>query len=217
VRAHDDVASDVSDVDFVIRPRVIVTAPNAPVTWAAGTTRTITWNHNLGPADTVDIAMSPDGGASWIVIASRIASATSTTGTWTGRLPSILTTQALVRVSWSSDPGESDVSDAVFTLLPPAITVTAPNTNVAWQTGEVHTIRWSHNLGTSETVRIELTRDGGLSWQPIADSVPNTAAGSGAFAWLVSGPSTTRAAVRVTWTVDQSVTDAGDVSFRIPF
>jgi hypothetical protein len=159
---------DASDVDFTITSRVSVTAPNTAVTWGAGSTRTVTWNHNLGPDDTVDIAFSPDAGATWVPVASAVANDSLTTSTWTGRLPSIATTQGLIRVSWSADPSDADVSNVVFTLLPSLVTVTAPNTDVAWVVGSTHAIHWTHNLGTLELVRLELTRDDGATWETIA-------------------------------------------------
>ncbi len=36
------------------------------------------------------------------------------------------------------------------------ITITAPNTAITWAIGSVARIRWNHNLGTAETVRIRL-------------------------------------------------------------
>jgi YVTN family beta-propeller protein/VCBS repeat-containing protein len=206
---------DVSDVNFTITPRVTVTAPNTAVTWGAGSTRTITWTHNLGTAATVDIAFSPDNGATWVPLALRVANATATTGAYTGPLPATLTTQGRIRVSWSSDVTESDVSNVAFTLAAPRVTVTAPNTNVIWTVGSVQNITWSHNLGTAESVSIEVSRDGGATWAAIALATPNTANTNGAFPWTVSGPITAAARIRVVWTSSGSIQDQSNVNFRI--
>jgi hypothetical protein len=64
-------------------------------------------------------------------------------------------------------------------------------------------------------VRIELSRDGGSSWSVLAPSVVNSAATTGTFSWSVSGPTTQRARVRVTWIRDAAVQDGSDVNFRI--
>jgi hypothetical protein len=206
---------DASDVDYTITPRVNVIAPNTAVTWGAGSTRTVTWTHNLGPDDTVDIAFSPDAGATWVPVASAVANDSATTSTWTGRLPSIATTRGLIRVSWSADPSDADVSNVVFTLQPSLVTVTAPNTSVAWVVGSTHAINWTHTLGTLELVRLELTRDDGATWETIAAAVPNGAAESGTYSWLVNGPTTAQARVRVTSIGDDRVQDTSDVTFRI--
>ena len=58
-------------------------------------------------------------------------------------------------------------------------------------------IAWNHNLGTSTTVKIDLTRDNG--------SVG------------VDGhrPQRRKALVRVTWTADATVNDQSNVTFQI--
>ena len=64
--------------------------------------------------------------------------------------------------------------------------------------GTSRTITWSHNLGASAFVRLELSRDGGASWEIIASSAQNTAAATGFFQWAVTGPQTPNARIRVT-------------------
>ena len=86
---------------------------------------------------------------------------------------------------------------------------------VAWLIGSAHSITWRHDLGTLEAVRIELSRDAGTTWEPIADTVTNSAAATGTFSWLVTGPATSQARVRVTWIADGALQDVSDVSFRI--
>jgi hypothetical protein len=59
-------------------------------------------------------------------------------------------------------------------------------------------IWWFHNLGERSSVRIELSRDGGATWEVIAPAVHNQLAFFGAFNWTVTGPVTHAARVRVT-------------------
>ena len=192
--------SGISDVDFTITPGITVTTPNTSVIWGAGTTRTITWTHNLGSGETVGIDFSPDGGLSWIPVASGVANLTATTGTFTGRLPAVVTGQALIRVSHTGDPSDADICNTPFTTTPPTVTVTAPNTNVSWAIGSLHNITWTHNLGTLESVNIDISRDGGLTWIPIAQNVPNSGSANGTFPWSVTGPAATTVRARVGWT-----------------
>ena len=49
-------------MNFAIIDRITITAPNTAVTWTIGSTRSITWTHNLGAAAAVDIDVSRDGG-----------------------------------------------------------------------------------------------------------------------------------------------------------
>jgi hypothetical protein len=207
--------SDVGDIDFRVSPRITVTSPNAAVTYGAGSMRTMTWNHDYGPAQTFRIDFSGDSGSTWELLAASVPAATASTGTYTGRFPASPTTQALIRVSPAGAPGDGDVSNVPFTLVMPTITVTAPNTNVNWPVGSSQNIRWTHNLGTGESVRIERSDDGGASWTVIAAEVRNSANTAGAYPWVVTGPVTSAARIRVTWVHAESVQDSGNVNFRI--
>ncbi len=207
--------ADASDVAFRIIPRISVTAPNTTLTWGAGSTRTVTWMHNLGTSEPVDIAFSADAGATWTTLATGVVNASATTGNTAVVLPDTPTTTGLVRISQTSNPAHFDTSDAFITLAPANLTVTAPNTNVNWTVGSTRNITWSHNLGTSETVMIELSRDGGTTWGPLGTAIANSGNTSGTVSWAVTGPATTAARVRVTWSRSPAVQDVGNVNFRI--
>lgn len=118
--ANPSVADD-SDTDFIVAPRITVTAPNTAVTWGAGSTRTITWTHNLGTSEAVNIGLSPDAGATWVTVAVGMVNTRPTKGSYTGPLPSFASTRALIRVRHASDPTASDVSDVLFRLDPLAV------------------------------------------------------------------------------------------------
>lgn len=213
--ALDPAVSDTSDVDFTILPRVTVTAPNTAVTWTAGTTRKVSWSHNLGLGGTVDISLSPDNGVTWILLASGVASSASTTGTVNIAMPLVVTTQALIRISPTTDPASGDTSDVPFTLVAPVLAVTAPNTSVSWSVGSSKSITWTHNLGTLDYVKIELARDGVNFTEVISSSVKNSGATSGSYSWTVTGPATSTAKVRVTWLGPGSLSDDSNVTFKI--
>jgi hypothetical protein len=212
---RDNGVQDAGDVNFRIGSRITVTAPNTAVTWSAGSTRTVAWTHTYGIGQTFDVAFSPDAGASWISLASGVHAATATTGTYTGHMPTAPTTQALMRVSPSGVPGDGDVGNTTFMLTPPAITVTAPNTNVNWTIGSTRSINWIHNLGPWEQVQIEVSRDGGTTWTIVSPGAPNSGNTAGTFSWVVPGPATTAGRVRVTWVFDGTVQDSSNVNFRI--
>lgn len=210
----DAAVSDVSDVNFTILPRTTVSAPNTAVTWGAGSRRTVSWTHNLGLGGLVDVDFSADAGATWSRLVTGVASSAATTGSYVGPMPTVVTTQALMRVSPSGDISVGDVSNVVFTLATPLVSVTAPNTNVTWGIGALKTIKWNHNLGTGESVRIELARDG-VNFMELIATVPNSGATAGTFNWTVTGPATSAAKVRVTWVQNPSVYDASNVNFKI--
>ena len=211
-----DAAIDWQTAIVGVTPRLVtVTSPNTAVTWAAGSTRTITWTQNLGLAQTVDIAFSPDNGVTWTTLATGVPNATSTTGAYTTPMPTMLTTQALIRVSPSGHPELGDSSNVPFTLATPTITLTAPNTNVTWVAGSTHAITWTHNLGAAESVLIEWSTDGGTTWSTVAPSVLNTGNTSGTYNWFVPYPYTTTARVRLTWLTNSAAQDVSAVNFSI--
>jgi hypothetical protein len=110
-----------------------------------------------------------------------------------------------------------DSSDAPFSIVPgsAALKVTTPNTTLDWGHGSTQKIAWTHNLGSSSYVRIELSRDGGATYPEIvAPSVKNAKATSGEFIWKVTTPNTAGARVRVRWAQGE-VSDASDTSFTI--
>ena len=85
----------------------------------------------------------------------------------------------------------------------------------SWAIGSTKQIKWNHNLGTLESVKIEVARDGVNYTETIAASATNTANTTGTFSWVVTGPATTMARVRVTWTTNAAVTDVSNVNFKI--
>jgi hypothetical protein len=97
------------------------------------------------------------------------------------------------------------------------VTVTAPNTTATWTVGSVRLITWttSNNFTAGATFRVELSRDGGTSYELVAASVPNASSTTGSYSWTVTGPATTLARVRVTWTVNGRVTDISNQNFTI--
>jgi hypothetical protein len=102
--------------DFTIAPpSVVVTSPNGG-TWLVGSTRTITWAHNLGTHALVRIEITRDNGASWSVIGASQPNSGPTTGAfnWTVTLPR--TSQARIRVTWTANDAVTDQSDSAFVI-----------------------------------------------------------------------------------------------------
>jgi hypothetical protein len=96
-----------------------------------------------------------------------------------------------------------------------AVTVTSPNTAVNWAAGSTQRVTWNHSVGAGSTMTIELSRDGGTTWEPVTNAAVNAAATTGAFDWLVSGPATTAGRIRVTWNTNGRVTDISNANFTI--
>jgi len=72
-----------------------------------------------------------------------------------------------------------------------AIDVTSPATNVSWIAPSEHAITWTRDPAVPE-VTIELSRDGGTTWQTLATHVTGTS-----WTWTVSEPYTNQGKIRV--------------------
>jgi hypothetical protein len=94
-------------------------------------------------------------------------------------------------------------------LPSPSITVIAPNGGEVLPVGTTQTIRWSA-AGIGDQVKIELSRDGGNSFEILFSSTPN----DGLEQWIVTGPPTLNAVIRVS-SLNDSVRDVSDVPFEI--
>ncbi len=91
----------------------------------------------------------------------------------------------------------------------PTIAVIAPNGNDSWPIGNIENIQWGSS-GITGNVRIELSRDGGATYEVLFDSTANT----GSQPWVVTGPPTAQAIIRIT-SLDDSVSDVSDLPFNI--
>lgn len=90
-----------------------------------------------------------------------------------------------------------------------SIAVVAPNGNDSWPIGNVENIRWASS-GIYGSVKIELSRDGGATYQVLFDSAAN----SGLQTWIVTGPSTPQAIIRIT-SLQNSVSGVSSLPFTI--
>ncbi len=212
--ASDGAVTDIGDINFTITQPIAITVPNTAVTWGLGSTRQITWTHNLGMAETVNIDVSRDGGTTWTAIAAGVPNATTTTGTYTWIASGPTSTQSRIRISQASDPTLNDVSTVNFTIANPSLSITAPKTAVTWVIGTTQSINWNHNLGTAALVNIDISRDGGLTWTSIATAVPNSGATTGTFSWVVAGPASSTSRIRVGWT-NGPANDISNTNFTI--
>ena len=89
------------------------------------------------------------------------------------------------------------------------ITVLAPNQGEVCYIGRDATVKWT-SKGLSGNVRIELSRNSGISWKTVNSSTPN----DGEQTWKVTGPATNQGRIRVCH-VSGAVCDTSDANFTI--
>ena len=58
-------------------------------------------------------------------------------------------------------------------------------------------IGWTHNLGAAATFRVEVSANGGTTWNLVNAAAPSTGPDSGSASWLVRKPNSPNARVRV--------------------
>jgi len=180
-----------------------VTYPNGGETWAVGTSKTITWD-SRGTSGNVRIELSRNGGSTW----ETLFSSTSDDGAklWTVTGPG--SNNCVLKIS-DVDGYPSDVSDAPFTIDGGMISVISPNGGENWQKGTAQIIKWASS-GTSGNVKIELTRNGGISWETLFASTLDDHSQP----WMVTGPLSNNCKIRIT-DVDGSPSDLSDRTFNI--
>ena len=205
--------NDISDADFIITvPKITVTYPNGGQSWLAPSEQTITWTSTgYGCGGYVNIELSPDGGKKW----KTIIPATADDGSANWSVSGPPTTNAKIRISHCADKAKvnSDVSNAVFAITAPTITVTYPNGGDNWTSGESETITWTSTL-PGGGVTIDLSVNSGKSWKTI---IPVTA-DDGSESWPVYVPKTTSMArIRIAYHADWSkiLADTSDADFSI--
>ncbi len=206
--------ADASDVPFaIVAPVLTVTSPNSVGSLRIGNIHTVAFTHNLGVGQGVLLDVSRDGGATWSPIGLVVTTA-AVSGSYPWQVNGPVTAQARIRARLAGDATVFDISDYDFSIID-RITVTAPNTAVAWTAGMQKTITWTHNLTAADCVDIDVSRDGGATWTRIASGVPNGAAATGSYVWTVSGAPTNRARIRVSQTANPAANDVSDADFTI--
>jgi len=91
-----------------------------------------------------------------------------------------------------------------------SITIISPNGNDVFEIGTLQVIRWISN-GVDDAVKIELSRDGGATFELIADNQPNV----GFYNWTVTGAPTFQAIVKVSSQNYPEIFDVSDFVFTI--
>ncbi len=206
VKAHDYPVDDTSDaVFFLIGPGLTVVTPNGGEVFRVGRDVTLRWA-SQGVGDSVNIELSRNGGATW----ESLFTATANDGEEVWRVTGPDTGNARLRISAASNSSVFDSSDASFQIVTPQIFVGTPNGGETWTVDSIQSIEWNAP-GVTGFVKVELTRNGGQTWEPIIASTEN----DGAADWAVTGPGATNCRIRITSLADTSVTDESDGPFAL--
>jgi hypothetical protein len=195
-------------------PLVIVTAPARNSQLRGGLSVPVRWTASDGSGlAAFNVSVAYNGSTTFADVPGCEALLGSNRScAWTP--PATGATRATVCVRGRDGAGNFGTGCLPYIILPEFVRVTAPNTAVTWRIGATVRIAWLHNLGAGTSVKVEISRDDGATWETVADSVAN-AAFSGAVLWPVSGPPTAQGRVRVTSSADATISDVSDVGFTI--
>jgi uncharacterized repeat protein (TIGR03803 family) len=187
------------------------TAPGKNTEWGLGSLHLIKWTHDMGQGTNVRLDASYDGGQSWSTVVGSMKNQKATSGSYSWRVAGPLTSNGRVRVC-TLDGQSCGVAAGVVTIASPYVRVLNPNGPThLWDKGTKEKITWKSNLG-SDKVKVELSLNGGSTWQTLASATKS----DGAYSVSVqSGWVSTLAKVRLTWTQNGGVKDESDLPFVI--
>ena len=102
--------------------------------------------------------------------------------------------------------------DEISSLAPDSksINIIAPNGDDILEIGSLQSIKWN-SYGVAGAIKIEISRDGGNTYELIADNIPNV----NFYNWTVTGPTTFQAILKVSSSDDVTVYDKSDYIFTI--
>ena len=202
-------ARDSSDANFTITdPNITVSSPNGGENWYWGEPHNILWSSGAG--GTVDISLNrnfPSGG--W----EPVVSATPNDGSAPWTVSSPATASARIRIVSTSNPAIRDSSNANFGISDPYLVLMTPHGGEVWTAGHSETIEWEGaGLLSSDSIKIELNRNWpGSAWQSIDTAIYDWFAQ----AWLVSGPGTASARMRITCIRESMIQAESEANFII--
>jgi Leucine-rich repeat (LRR) protein len=195
---------DLSDEEFTIYSQSIdVSYPNGGEVFMQEDLILIQWTSTPAVTD-VELYYSTDDGSTWNLIDGPI----SNSGNYDWVVPTIPSTQCLVKVKDAASTNE-DISDAVFTIRAPSITVMAPNGGEVLMQESITGISWTHE-GNIFDVVLSYSTDNGDNWTVIAGPMPN----SGNYDWVVPPTPSSQCLVRVQ-DITMYAEDTSDAVFTI--
>ncbi len=224
--SHGGVAAAVPDTTVLLAAAAgpfRVTAPDSNVTWAGGSTRTVTWDVNQTNVDPVNatqvtIRLSLDGGQTYPQV---LALDTDNDGSADVALPNVNSTEARIMVDATSN-GFFDISNSNFTIeadtTAPTVTLTRPNGGEKLFSGVPYVVTWtaSDDAGVS-FFDVFVSFNGGSTYSPtpVCDDVPGTETSCLATITVASNQTNVKLRVTATDGGGNSASDASNAKFSV--
>ena len=193
-------------ISVSVVPQISVISPNGGESWTAGGTYDITWeSYDVG---IVNVVLAT-GNTADPVFHSIVENYAAGNNVYSWTIPDSLASNECKIVIEGVDAETWDESDDVFSIVQPAITVTAPIDGEQFIAGTVTNITWtSLNI---QAVKLEWRDNPTSAWQLITDSVP---AADGTYEWAVPDAESSQCQVKIS-SVTPTVEDVSDGYFSI--
>lgn len=193
--------------------RLIVTRPNGGERFDIGSTQRITWTNDADNpvSGEVNLYLSLDGTTFGnLPINPAPIPADVQFFDWT--TPNTPTSTARIQIRSTSDLAQTDISDNVFSIEPPSLTVLSPNGGETLVSGKPATITWD-SVPLSGSVTILLSTDSGATFPTtISANAPNV----GSFTWNVPADLvSTTARIRIIANSGPARQDTSNADFSI--
>ncbi len=208
----DATVFDVSNATFRIVGSLTITIPNGSEEWVVGQNNNITWT-KFGAISNVKLMYSTDGGSTYPVGNTIVASTPAANFSFSWTIPDFITNQARVKIFDAADESVSDQSDANF-IIKGSVALTVPNGSETWIVGENRNITWTRT-GSFTNVKLEYSTNGFANELQTVVITGSTLAAAGTYAWTVADAIGTDLKVRVSDATNATVTDVSDGSFTI--
>ncbi|MCX6600968.1 MAG: T9SS type A sorting domain-containing protein [bacterium] len=198
--------ADTSAANFtIIALGITITSPNGGEQWSIGSAVNIAWVRvNADGAVTVALNRSYPGGA-WQTLS---ASETGNSMIWT--VSGTTSSTARVRITLNSNASVTDESNANFTIVQPALTLSAPNGGETYTLGGPLTVRWSRTAAPGAvTVMLNRTYPNN-NWETLTGGVT-----ADSFAWTASGSASSACRVKIRLNSDTTISDLSAANFSL--
>ncbi len=198
---------DTSSASFTIyNPSLIVTSPNGGEKWRVGTKYNVTWQNNF--VNNVKIEYSTNNGSDWLLVNASVLGSTQSYE-WT--IPNTVSQNCKVRISDVLEPAINDISNAVFEIYNPFISIITPNGGELWRGGTTQTIRWTSYFVSGDSVKIEFFN--GSSWSIIEENVIGSL---GQYDWIVpQNTLSTNCKIKISKMTETGIYDESNAPFTV--
>lgn len=175
---------------IVENPTIELITPNGGEIWNFGTLADVTWT-GVNLPYYLYIDYSTDGGTTWENLTTVYSQVNG--GSIELYVPFVTSNQALVKIYDPYYPEvTSDISEQFFTINAPTVLLFAPAAGDAFYIGEETYCSWFTPEMT--LVNIDLSTDGGTTWQAVATNVDGAA---GFYNWTVIGTPSANCVLRI--------------------